>query len=298
MRSCKQGGFTLIELSIVLVIIGLIVGGILVGRDLIFAANIRSQISQIDRYQQGVNTFRSKYGYLPGDIPDPDATNFGFIARGPYKGEGDGNGKIEGAFPGVAGTNNAGFNLSGESGLFWADLSTARLIDGSFTAALADTAASGSMSLYLPAAKIRSGKTGGQALIAASGGVLNENFFAVMNATTMNGGVSILWDGKNGIVTPKEAYAVDSKIDDGMPLTGNVVPFFNASGNNYMFILKDTAGGTWTGTPAFFSSVRSGSYNGDSTTCMDNDYDHSMPLVYSYARTDSGLNCTLGFRFK
>src|SRR5579871_3923101 len=89
-------GFTLIELSIVLVIIGLIVGGILTGRDLIDAAAQRAQIAQIEKYNTAVNTFRIKYGYLPGDIPDPYASNFGFQARGSVSGEGDGNGIIEG----------------------------------------------------------------------------------------------------------------------------------------------------------------------------------------------------------
>src|ERR1700735_2969244 len=91
-----QRGFTLIELSIVLVIIGLIVGGVLVGQDLIRAADVRAQISQIEKYQTAVNTFRGKYGYLPGDIKDPDASSFGFQPRGPYAGEGDGNGILEG----------------------------------------------------------------------------------------------------------------------------------------------------------------------------------------------------------
>jgi prepilin-type N-terminal cleavage/methylation domain-containing protein len=54
MRDIRQTGFTLIELSIVLVIIGLIVGVILVGPDLIEAATIRSQISQIDKYNTPV----------------------------------------------------------------------------------------------------------------------------------------------------------------------------------------------------------------------------------------------------
>jgi prepilin-type N-terminal cleavage/methylation domain-containing protein len=66
----SKHGFTLIELSIVLVIIGLIVGGILVGRDLISAAAVRAQISQIERYHTAANTFRTKYAYLPGDIPN------------------------------------------------------------------------------------------------------------------------------------------------------------------------------------------------------------------------------------
>ena len=89
-----KSGFTLIELSIVLVIIGLIVGGVLVGQDLIRAATVRAQISQIEKFNTAANTFFGKYGYLPGDIKDPEASNFGFAPRGPMPGEGDGNGLI------------------------------------------------------------------------------------------------------------------------------------------------------------------------------------------------------------
>src|SRR4051812_26321723 len=89
--SYKKSGFTLIELSIVLVIIGLITGGILVGKDLIQAAQIRATSSQVTKYSAAVNTFRIKYNALTGDIAEPNATGFGFVARGPLEGQGDGN---------------------------------------------------------------------------------------------------------------------------------------------------------------------------------------------------------------
>jgi prepilin-type N-terminal cleavage/methylation domain-containing protein len=89
-------GFTLIEMSIVLVIIGLIVGSVLVGQDLVRSAALNAPIAQIDKLQTAMLTFRGKYDALPGDIADPAASNFGFAARGIYAGEGDGNGLIEG----------------------------------------------------------------------------------------------------------------------------------------------------------------------------------------------------------
>lgn len=64
-----RGGFTLIEMSIVILVIGVIVGGILVGRDLIHAAELRSVVRQIQQYDTAVMTFKDKYRCLPGDCP-------------------------------------------------------------------------------------------------------------------------------------------------------------------------------------------------------------------------------------
>ena len=58
----KRSGFTLIELAIVLVVIGLITGGILVGQDLIQAGQLRSVISQVEKYETAANSFKLKYG--------------------------------------------------------------------------------------------------------------------------------------------------------------------------------------------------------------------------------------------
>src|SRR4051812_42973611 len=73
-------GFTLIELSIVLVIVGLLVGGVLTGNDLINAAKIRATVSQQEKFDAAVNTFRGKYDCVPGDCKN--ATKFGFATDG------------------------------------------------------------------------------------------------------------------------------------------------------------------------------------------------------------------------
>jgi prepilin-type N-terminal cleavage/methylation domain-containing protein len=94
MRASDRHGFTLIELSIVLVIIGLVAAGILVGKDLIRTAELRGDIREIEKIDAAVTTFRLKYNCLPGDCAN--ATQF---LEGAF--DGDGNGLIE--------TYNSGF---------------------------------------------------------------------------------------------------------------------------------------------------------------------------------------------
>lgn len=63
----KKSGFTLVELSIVLVIIGLLVGGVLLGKDLIHAAELRKTGSYLQQFQTTIQAFKLKYQCLPGD---------------------------------------------------------------------------------------------------------------------------------------------------------------------------------------------------------------------------------------
>lgn len=79
---CRNAAFTLIELSIVLVVIGLLVGGILVGRDLIKAAEIRSVAAQIEQFNTAVNVFRNKYDCLPGDCAHAGTAGFDATSNG------------------------------------------------------------------------------------------------------------------------------------------------------------------------------------------------------------------------
>jgi len=129
-----QQGFTLIEMSIVLVIIALIIAGVLLGQDMINAASIRMQIAQIEKYKSAVNTFKTKYNnQLPGDIDNADAVAFGFQARGSQPGMGNGDGIIAGFYNPTSIAN--GSTQAGEPTMFWVDLSQANLIDGTFNTA-------------------------------------------------------------------------------------------------------------------------------------------------------------------
>lgn len=63
-------GFSLVELSIVLVILGLLTGGILAGQSLIRAAELRSVTTEYGRWVTAMHSFRDKYMAIPGDMRD------------------------------------------------------------------------------------------------------------------------------------------------------------------------------------------------------------------------------------
>jgi prepilin-type N-terminal cleavage/methylation domain-containing protein len=77
----KKKGFTLVELSIVLVIIGLLVGGILVGQSLIESAKLSSFVSLIAKSDAAVNAFEAKFNGLPGDNKSFGGNGDGFVGR-------------------------------------------------------------------------------------------------------------------------------------------------------------------------------------------------------------------------
>lgn len=69
----KQQGFTLVELSIVIVIISLIIAGVTAGQSLVKASQLRSIITDVQSIQASVNAFKLQYNTLPGDMPNASA---------------------------------------------------------------------------------------------------------------------------------------------------------------------------------------------------------------------------------
>jgi len=301
-------GFTLIELSIVLVIIGLIVGGVLVGQNLIAAGEVRATITQVEKYNTATNTFRGKFGYLPGDINPTAAQQFGFVARGTKAGEGDGNGLIEG----IATTNGSSCSGAcqsvGETAMFWVDLSSpvaGNLIDGGFNSAspitIPSTDITGTnINLYLPQAKLGRG-----------------NYFYVFSAYYWSVGTSFVNFGVNyfglsavsniaassnyGKIasTPNipvaMAYAIDKKVDDGMPQSGNVMAFYL---NTDEYWTDNSANSNVTDQPVF-PTVTTTAITGSSTTCYDNGHVANATQNYSIEiNSGAGANCALSFKLQ
>ncbi len=82
----KKDGFTLLELSIAIVIIGLVIGGVMVGKSLVNASEIRRKINELNIITAAVNTFKTKYNCIPGDC----INTTDFLSSVAGNGDGDG----------------------------------------------------------------------------------------------------------------------------------------------------------------------------------------------------------------
>jgi prepilin-type N-terminal cleavage/methylation domain-containing protein len=284
------GGFTLIELSIVLVIIGLIVGGVLAGRDLIKAAEVRAQISQIEKFNTAVNTFYGKYEALPGDLNAQVATGFGFTPRGQNPGQGDGNGVLQG-WSGEIACGNC--QTLGETALFWVDLTTANgqnvnLIEGAFSTAVAGgfpSLVTGSqLDAYFPAGKIG----GGNYLYAYSNNT-GINYFGLSTISYTGATNGTLYSAAG--LTVQQAYSIDKKIDDGFPQSGNVTA---------QYLNQNIWGGgtVWAAGAGGAGTADSSATPGSATTCYDNGNVWGTQLYSVEISGGANVNCALSFQFQ
>lgn len=124
-KTNQRRGFTLVELSIVLVIIGLLIGGVLTGQQIIRNARITNAVSGIQAYQAQFQTYAQNYGALPGDDAAAKA-RFSALSSSVCSGTGCGDGKL-----GTNSSYNAASDATGaaaESRYVWAQLRAAGLV--------------------------------------------------------------------------------------------------------------------------------------------------------------------------
>ena len=190
----KQQGFTLIEIAIVLVIIGLLLGGVLKGQELITSARVRNLISQQDGVKAAYFGFLDRYRALPGDYSQAAAN----INCAPACQNGNNNGRIE---------SIAGGGTIDEHIAAWEHLSKSGFINGSYTyAAGNETNASVPTNPYARYLRIIYDNN-----YATNAGALRHNL-------------------KTGNQIPSDIMAeIDRKIDDGNPV-GGTFQFTNYNG--------------------------------------------------------------------
>ena len=199
------------ELAIVLVIIGLIVGGVLVGQDLIKASEIRALVSTTNRVQSAVHTFRTKYNYLPGDIPPSAASSAGLTG------------------PGFSSTRVDGF-INGSQGNsleyagFWYHLYAAGMLNNTPCSEGIDN---GNYSSWVVVhscfyasglEQVRLYVYGGQKPSGSSGADYTTNRIVYAGPDTTAGGA--FWANH---FTPTQVHSFDMKLDDGLPKSGNMI---------------------------------------------------------------------------
>lgn len=221
----QERAFSLLELSIVLVIIGLLSGGVMVGQDLVRQAEFRSVMQSVEKYQTAWFSFKNKYNAFPGDMRN--ATLYWGIAGGngqdtacretvsngsPATCNGNGDNLIT---PG-AGPNTTVWN---ETFRAWQHLANAGLIEGSYSGVAPNGLETG-----------RGGRPG----ISAPGGAIEGSFFSLGYRATPGGtlgefAIDSHIIGLNGatsgvpfvpIISPQDSYSIDSKSDDGKPGIG------------------------------------------------------------------------------
>ena len=182
----NQSGFTLIEIAIVLVIIGLLLGGVLKGQELINSAKVKNLAGDFKNIPVFIYGYQDKYKALPGDdsaaqthLPAPGGSVV--ITNG------DGSGVIDGAW-------NA---TTGESFQFWQQVRLAGFGPGAVDPASTD---------YVPK--------------NAVGGIIGvTNAVANIPITGMKGTYVVCSNGIPG----KFAKQLDITLDDGNPASGSLM---------------------------------------------------------------------------
>lgn len=188
----NQSGFTLIEIAIVLVIIGLLLGGVLKGQELINSAKVKNLAGDFKNIPVYIYGYQDKFKALPGD----DAVANTHVAGGLASTNGTpGNGLIEGAWNSTTVTD--------ESFLFWQHVRLAGFAAGSTVTSAAD---------YIPKNAV-----GGS--IGVTNSLSTDSPIYISPGAQIKGTYVVCSDNIPG----KFAKQLDATLDDGNTATGSVM---------------------------------------------------------------------------
>jgi prepilin-type N-terminal cleavage/methylation domain-containing protein len=193
----RQTGFTLVEIAIVLVIIGLLLGGILKGQEMIVQAKIKNVIADFSGVSAAYHGYQDRYRALPGDDPNADTR----WAVAPAATKGNGNGVVAGAY------NSA--TVTDESRLWWDHLRRAGFVSGNGTTQPFN-ALNGMIGVQTGDAAASTGPT-------------------LLNGASGTGFVGLIMCSAN--LPDKIAIAVDTQMDDGASKLGTVRAVLQTASN-------------------------------------------------------------------
>ncbi len=190
---CRKG-FSLIEISVVLIIAGLLITASLKGVSLLYKAKLYNLQSQVKNIQMAVDAFKDKYRALPGDYSEA-ATNIDPTCK-----NGNGDGQVQGA----------PYRIDSEAGQFWVHLNKAELYTDS------GEAVNGALG---PKAGLPESSYGGSFTLHHNPHGLWGHWLQLSQA-----GATETGEGQ-ALLTPEQASQIDHLMDTGNPQGGSVRAF-------------------------------------------------------------------------
>lgn len=205
---CTNSGFSLTELSVVLVIIGILIASITTGQHLLKAAKMNKVIAEIKSYSDAVNNFETKYKSLPGDMPNAE------IFWSTFDSTSNINGTINGNENGVIDTTPR------EDLVVFQHLAKSGLISGNYYPSLVNgemISGQDTENTNIPEAKSLTDNAGYWILSYDSVYGTKGNSIQISSKSSSD---PSKWSG--GAIDPENARLIDKKIDDGLADSGKV----------------------------------------------------------------------------
>jgi prepilin-type N-terminal cleavage/methylation domain-containing protein len=224
----KENGFTLVELAIVLMIIGLLIGGVLRGQELLANSQTTATMQQVAAYIGAKVTFGDAYGAIPGDMPNATKRVPGCTSANSCQ-DGNGDGVIGGSGSQIVNGQVSGQPwtdvdpaITTENTQFWKHLAAAHMISG-----VDPSASTPEWGKSHPVAKMGSGFFARYANFTGVGNNVGSgsNIYLVLRK-----GIDGTWQCGGGAnpsslcsISGMRASQIDRKMDDSMAGTGDVI---------------------------------------------------------------------------